>query len=472
MDRGATGLGNDASEGRSDDEGVRAGSLLFDETDAAVIATDPAGLVTSWNPGAEQLYGWSALEAIGVPIRQLITPVQEVGAAVDLAERNSVQEQSDQQIRAISDSIGDGLCMLDSAGLVTYVNPPGQRMLRSSLAASRGAAVLQWLHHEDVERARSAARTSTSATEPMSCRLVRPDGTELPVEYVVTRLTSANGAGAAGWVVVFRDLSVRVAREDELALQVEQVVWLTRIRHALDNDGFVLHAQPIIDLVTGRTVQHELLLRMRDPNRPGALIAPNEFLPTAEALGVAPAIDRWVLARGFEFAAQGHPVEMNLSATSLEDATLPHLIEQLLSDSGADPGDIVFEITETALLENDFTARYFADRMRELGCELALDDFGTGYGGFTYLKYYPLDYLKIDVEFIRDAVNNTASRHVIESVISLAHAFGLQTVAEGVEDDATLQLLQELHIDFAQGYLLGRPGPAASVLPQRERQNP
>ena len=398
------------------------------------------------------------------------TDVRPARPGDDAPERNGVQEQSDQQIRAISDSIADGLCLLDSAGLVTYVNPPGQRMLRCSLAASLGIALRQWLHHEDVERARSTARSSSSATQPVSGRLVRPDGTELPVEYVATRLTSANGGGPSGWVVVFRDLSDRVAREDELALQVEQVVWLTRIRHALDNDGFVLHAQPIVDLETGRTVQHELLLRMRDPDRPGALIAPDEFLPTAEALGVAPAIDRWVLARGFEFAAHGHPVEMNLSATSLEDATLPHLIEQLLSDSGADPGDIVFEITETALLENDFTARYFADRVRELGCELALDDFGTGYGGFTYLKHYPLDYLKIDVEFIRDAVHNTASRHVIESVISLALAFGLRTVAEGVEDDATLQLLQELHIDFAQGYLLGRPGPAASALPPRERQ--
>ena len=390
----------------------------------------------------------------------------------DASERTWAKEQSDQQIRAISDSISDGLCMLDSEGLVTYVNPPGQRMLRSSLAASRGIAVLRWLHHEDVARAGVAARISTSATEPVSCRLVRPDGTELPVEYVVTRLTAPNGARAAGWVVVFRDLSARVAREDELALQVEQVVWLTRIREALDNDGFVLHAQPIVDLVTRQTVQHELLLRMRDPDRPGALISPGEFLPTAEALGIAPAIDRWVLARGFEFAAHGHPVEMNLSATSLEDATLPHLIEQLLSGSGADPGDIVFEITETALLENDVTARYFADRMREVGCELALDDFGTGYGGFTYLKFYPLDYLKIDVEFIRDAVSNAASRHVVESVVSLARAFGLRTVAEGVEDDATLHLLQELQVDFAQGYLLGRPVPAASVLPRPERQNP
>ncbi len=433
----------------------RPGSMPPDESDTAVIATDLAGLVTAWNPGAEQLHGWTAAEAVGVPILRLLG-----------------QEQATQQIRAISDSVGDGLCTLDHDGLVTYVNPPGLRMLRTSLETVRGAAVLDWLHLGDAGRARSAARSPAHSARTVSARLVRADDTELPVEYVATPLAASDAVRASGWVVVFRDLSDRVAREDELALQVEQVAWLTRIRGALDHDGFVLDAQPIVDLRTGRTMQHELLLRMRDPDRPGALILPSEFLPTAEALGVAPAIDRWVLARGFEFAAHGHPVEMNLSATSLEDATLPHLIEALLYESGADPGDIVFEITETALLENDVTARYFADRMRQIGCRLALDDFGTGYGGFTYLKHYPLDYLKIDIEFVRDAVTSSASRHVIESVISLARAFGLRTIAEGVEDEATLQLLRDLDVDLAQGYLFGRPVPAAPVFPPGERHHP
>ena len=143
---------------------------------------------------------------------------------------------------------------------------------------------------------------------------------------------------------------------------------------------------------------------------------------------------------------------------------LPQVIEQLLHDSGANPRDVVLEITETALLEHDVTARYFADRVRELGCGLALDDFGTGYGGFTYLKRYPLDFLKIDIEFVLDATSSAASRHVISSVVSLARAFGLQTIAEGVEDEATLQLLARLGVDLAQGYLFGRPAPATSVL--------
>lgn len=210
---------------------------------------------------------------------------------------------------------------------------------------------------------------------------------------------------------------------------------------------------------------------MRDPDDPDRLIAPAMFLPAAEKLGVAPAIDRWVVARAMELAAQGHAVDVNISARSLEDVALPHLIEQLLAESGADPANVVFEITETALLENDVTARYFADSVRAFGCGLALDDFGTGYGGFTYVKRFPLDYLKIDIEFVSDAVNNPASRHVIAAVVSLAAAFGLRTVAEGVEDEPTLELLQTMGVDLAQGYLFARPAPTTEVFANATQRN-
>ena len=505
----------DVSDSRPAPESFAASPMLLDHVAAAVVATDLAGVVTLWNPAAEGLYGWSSAEAVGVPIQNLIAPVGQlsdaetilnqvlggegsgceltlarkdgttfpaeirtssvsdsvgvvtgtIGVTVDLTDRVSPKQQTAQQLRVITDTIGDGVCTLDSRGLVTYVNPPARRMLRRSLVEAGGGSFFHWLHHHVGRQPRGAVPPAANGSQPVSCQLARPDGTELPIEYVATWLPAAAGVIEAGWVVVFRDLSDRRAREDKVAAQVEQVSWLARIRDALDNDGFVLHAQPIVDLKTGRTVQHELLLRMRDPDQPDKLISPDRFLPAAEALGVAAAIDRWVLARGFEFAAHGHPVEINLSATSLEDATLPHLIERLLGESDADPGNIVLEITETALLNNDATAQYFADRIRQLGCELALDDFGTGYGGFTYLKHYPLDYLKIDIEFVRDAMTSSASRHVIESVVSLAHAFGLQTIAEGVEDDATLQLLGRLDVDLAQGYLLGRPVSTTTVFP-------
>lgn len=153
------------------------------------------------------------------------------------------------------------------------------------------------------------------------------------------------------------------------------------------------------------------------------------------------------------------PVQANLSATSLDDPTLPHLVEQLLDETGADPATIIFEITETALLSSEVNADRFAVRVHELRCRLALDDFGTGYGGFTYLKHLPIDELKIDMELVRDATTNSASRHVIDAVVSLARGFGLHTVGEGVEDQATLDALKELDVDYAQGYFLGCPAP-------------
>ncbi len=381
---------------------------------------------------------------------------------------------SEMRLRTITDSIGDGLCTLDPTGHITYVNPPGRRMLRASLTEPIGGSFLRWVH--GVGGAGPFADSLTDAgngnTGPVAGQLVRRDGSELSIEYVATPLCADATAPAAGYVVVFRDVSFRRAAEERLADGVAEVECLQAIRGALARDGLVLYAQPIVELSSGRTVQHELLLRMRDPAVPGGVITPDHFLPTAEKLGVASALDRWVLARGIELAGRGHAVEINLSAVSIEDATLPHVIEQLLESSGADPSDVVFEITETALLENDVTARYFADRIRELGCQLALDDFGTGYGGFTYLKRFPLDLLKIDIEFVRDAVHDASSRAVIEAVVTLARAFDLQTVAEGVEDEATLALLGELGVDLAQGYLLGRPAPIDTVFPASEEAHP
>ena len=121
----------------------------------------------------------------------------------------------------------------------------------------------------------------------------------------------------------------------------------------------------------------------------------------------------------------------------------------------------MFEITETALIQDEVAARHFAERLHALGCKLALDDFGTGYGGFTYLKQLPLDYLKIDIEFVRDLATNPASSHVVQAVVALARGFSLQTVAEGVEDAETLELLRELGVDLAQGYHIAKPGPLA-----------
>ena len=129
---------------------------------------------------------------------------------------------------------------------------------------------------------------------------------------------------------------------------------------------------------------------------------------------------------------------------------------------GADPTNLVFELTETAILTDIKVVEEFAKGLAELGCGLALDDFGTGFGTLTYLKLLPVQYLKIDVEFVRDLATNQTNQYLVKAIVSLARGLGQKTIAEGVEDEETLALLHEYGVDFAQGYHLGRPAPMTS----------
>jgi EAL domain-containing protein (putative c-di-GMP-specific phosphodiesterase class I) len=294
--------------------------------------------------------------------------------------------------------------------------------------------------------------------------LVARSGTLLPVQQVQTPFETEGGV--AGFVLLFSDTSARRRQEVDADRKLNDLTWIRRIRDALEHDRFALFAQPIIEIDSGRVVQHELLLRMIDED--GTAIAPGLFLPIAESYGSVGEIDRWVTRETMGLAAAGHSVEMNVSAQSLSDPTFYDYVESALRRSGADPALLVFELTETALVQDQAATEDFARRVHGLGCRLALDDFGSGYGGFTYLKQLPIDLLKIDIEFVRDLATNPASRLVVEAVVALAGGFGLQTVAEGVEDARTLDMLREYGVDFAQGYHLGRPAPLGDTL-ERER---
>jgi PAS domain S-box-containing protein len=287
-------------------------------------------------------------------------------------------------------------------------------------------------------------------------RYVRPDGREVWASVNVTPVREVDGSVDVlfGQLV---DITERKAREASLNAQLDEIAGLAEIRRAFEEDRFELHAQPIVDLATGETVQRELLIRMR--GRDGTLIPPGDFLPAAEKHGAIRDIDRWVIAQGADLAARGINVEINISAASIGDPGLITDIERELARTGADPSRLVFEITETALVERTEVAVALAEHLRKLGCRFALDDFGSGYGGFHYLKHLAMDFLKIEREFIRDAATSDADQHVIRAIVGLAHAFGLRTIAEGVEEQETLDLLRDFGVDYAQGYLIGRPAP-------------
>ena len=235
--------------------------------------------------------------------------------------------------------------------------------------------------------------------------------------------------------------------------------WLDRIRHALERDLFTLHAQPIVAITTGEVTGCELLLRMLDDDE---LVAPDLFLPIAERHGLANAIDRWVIPRAIALVSThampvGYRWEINLSADSLRDPTIPDLIASEVLRVGVEPASIVFEITETAAIANIDEAQAFAARITDIGCEFALDDFGAGYGSFYYLKHLPFEYLKVDGEFVRHLPTSATDRVIVESIVTAARRLGKRTIAEHVGDAETLELLRRVGVDYAQGNHMGRP---------------
>jgi diguanylate cyclase (GGDEF)-like protein/PAS domain S-box-containing protein len=249
----------------------------------------------------------------------------------------------------------------------------------------------------------------------------------------------------------------------------QALTWVERIRDALDEDRLVVYSQPIVEVETGEVAREELLVRMVDPH--GDTIPPASFLPAAERFGLIHEIDLMVLDKAIELVKGGTPVAVNVSVRTLTDPRYLVALEKTLAE-GSDPGCFDFEITETAAVANMSDAQEFARRIRELGCTLSLDDFGTGFSSFTYLKHIPAQYLKIDIEFIRELERNPADQQLVQAIVSIARGLGQKTVAEGVEDEETLATVRRLGVDYAQGFYLGRPEPTKRDRPPTKAAGP
>jgi EAL domain-containing protein (putative c-di-GMP-specific phosphodiesterase class I) len=232
-----------------------------------------------------------------------------------------------------------------------------------------------------------------------------------------------------------------------------------RVADALGTDRFTLFSQPILELQSGQVTRHELLLRVLDET--DAPQSPIQVLDTAERLDAVFDIDLWVVERAMQLAAERTDLclQINLSGRSVGDPRLTTEVERLIQRYGVNPERLTFEITETALIGNLSEARHFADRVRDLGCELALDDFGSGYASFRYLRLFPIDLVKIDGEYVVDLVGNPQDQVLVRALVQVCQAYGIHTVAEFVQDEPTLRLLRELGVDYVQGYLIGHPEP-------------
>jgi PAS domain S-box-containing protein len=377
---------------------------------------------------------------------------------LDITER----EEADRLRAAVMDTMVEGLYVLDGDGRLTLMNSAASQMLGWSEQELLGKPVHAAIHfqhadgspHPEADCALLKVRTEGRDVRMDHEAFTRKDGTICPVAYSAAPLRA--GTAIRGVVVVFRDTSADKSEAEQRKRELDKIAWVGRIRDALDEDRMTLYSQPIVPL-SGGASSKELLLRM--VGRSGEIILPGSFLPVAEQYGLIAEIDRWVVVQAIRLAANGRRVEVNLSAATIGHLDLLPLIERELREAHTDPANIVFEITETALMQNMGAGEFLARGLTAIGCQLALDDFGTGFGSFTYLKKLPITYLKVDVDFVRDLATNRDNQHLVRAIVGLARDFGYETIAEGVEDAETLALVKEYGVNFAQGFHLGRPAP-------------
>ena len=255
---------------------------------------------------------------------------------------------------------------------------------------------------------------------------------------------------------------VHVYKESDvmLAQRRGELRWLTRLREAFEHSYFRLFSMPIISLFDERDQHNEILIRIADPS--GQLILPGAFIPAAERYDMMHHVDRWVIQALCEHLAHaGHGEKnrfaVNLSGPSLGTPGFSEFVADQFDYYSIRPDRICFEITETAVIGNLSGAQAFMERMRLLGCRFALDDFGSGLSSFGYLRSLPVDYLKIDGVFMRGITENAVNQALVRAINEVGHVMNIKTVAEYVEDSATLALVRAMGVDYAQGHAVGEP---------------
>jgi len=268
---------------------------------------------------------------------------------------------------------------------------------------------------------------------------------------------------------------VQLYKPDDVPERHREMHWVSKLARACDESRFELYYQPIVPIVpsvplVGATAHEherehfELMLRLRDES--GTLVTPAEFIPAAERYNVMPSIDRWVVRQALDrlvhrigAGVKPFTIAVNLSGTSLNDERfLEYLIAELSNNELAE-GAMCFEITETAAIANLSNVVYFMRELKTRGCHFALDDFGSGLSSFMYLKTLPVDYLKIDGQFVENVTRDRVDRSMVEAISQVGKTMGIQTIAERVESAEVLAELGRLGVGYAQGFHIARPRP-------------
>lgn len=248
---------------------------------------------------------------------------------------------------------------------------------------------------------------------------------------------------------------------EQLITLRDDAKWVPQIRRALSEDLFQLVFQPVLKVSNGRVSHYETLLRMVGEGN--ELLSPEHFIPVAERMGLINHIDLWVVSHIIDYIAALPKTKedicftVNLSSHALQGDYLLPMLKKKLESTWISPSRLTFEITETAAVTNFEKTRLMVSKIRALGCHFALDDFGAGFSSFNYIKNFPVEYLKIDGQFINNLAIDQADQVLVKSMIDVAHSLGKKAIAEYVSNAEILRLLKEFGVDYIQGYLVGMP---------------
>ena len=257
--------------------------------------------------------------------------------------------------------------------------------------------------------------------------------------------------------------------DEKVMAQQESMEWVSGIMEGFTDDRFCLYVQPIVAIDNDEEfMHHEVLIRYRGPD--GRIVSPGDFLPPAERYNLIERIDSWVVSSVIEWLQRNqHKLgkvmfSVNLSGRSIGSQTFHKFLRESLAHSEIDISQLCFEITETAAVANVEKSVEFINSIKQLGARFSLDDFGTGLSSFSYLKQFPVDFLKIDGEFVRDIIDDDKSYVFVRSMTEVGHCLDMEVIAEFVESDTMFNKLREANVDYIQGYQVGKPVPIESLI--------
>jgi diguanylate cyclase (GGDEF)-like protein/PAS domain S-box-containing protein len=557
----------DVSERRRAEESNRQLAAIVEGSDDAIIGKDLDGIIRSWNPGAERLYGYTAAEMIGkhisilapadrveemaallgrirggdsvqhfdtirlrrdgreVSVSLSVSPVRNgegevMGASVitrDMTERKRLETLLTHQ--ALHDYLtglanralfmdhltqalararrhADGIAVMfmdldrfklinDSLGhqagdrLLRDVGDRLRRVIRPNDTLARFGGDEFTLLCEDISDEAQAEQVARRVVSLLSEPFIL-DGREVFLTASIgialadgemdadTLLRSADAAmyrakerGKARFEFFDKDARIRPAG----SLETENA-----LRRAMERDELVVFYQPEVDLATGSVMGVEALVRWNHPQR--GIVLPDEFIGVAEESGLIVPIGAWVLREACQQAAAWRAsdperrlmVSVNLSARQLEMDDLLDVVSSTLAETRTDPNSLCLEVTESVLMGEGESMLETVLGLKCLGVRLSIDDFGTGYSSLSHLKRFPIDYLKVDRSFVQGLGRDSGDSAIVSSVVNLAHALGLSTVAEGVETAQQLAELRAMGCDAAQGFHMARPKPHQEVV--------